>query len=108
MDSPFTATNRVAEHEPPKPRVVFHDEDPEILDEDPEVLACWIAGEQIKDVEARIVELGWITSQTRTEELRRAIYGAIQDCERRRSELVAFLSESVSRVPTGVGPGHPA
>ena len=108
MDSSFTTTDRVAELESAKPRVVLHDEDPEILDEDPEVLACWIAGEQIKDVEARIVELGWITSQTRAEDLRRAIYSAIQDCERRRSELVAFLSESVSRVPTGIGPGHPA
>jgi hypothetical protein len=99
MDSLFRTPHQEAEHLPPALSLVVDREDPEILDEDPEILACWIAVQQINGVEARILELRQINEETRTDDLRAAIDGAIEDCEQRRLELVAFLSESVSLLP---------
>jgi hypothetical protein len=102
MDSPFRTPRQEAEHLPPALSLVVDREDPESLDEDPEILACWIAVQQINGVEARILELRLISDETRTDDLRAAIDGAIEDCQQHRVELVEFLSESVSLLPSAV------
>ena len=57
MDNSFEAPDQEAQHAPPIPRLVFDSEHPQIVDEDPEVLACWIAAQQVNGVETRILEL---------------------------------------------------
>ena len=96
MDRSFNASDDEAEHAAPKPTSVFQDKDPQTLDEDPEILACWIAAQQVNGVEARILELRLISQDTRTEDLRGAIDDAIEECELRRVELVEFLAEGGS------------
>ena len=93
MDNSFEATDLDAEHAPPTPTPVTHYEDPLLVDEDPEILACWIAAQQINGVEARILELRLISQDTRTEDLRSVIDDAIEKCELHRVELVEFLAE---------------
>jgi hypothetical protein len=94
MDRSFNASEDEAEHAAPMPPSVFQAEDPQILDEDPEILACWVAAQQVNGVEARILELRLISQDMRTQDLRGAIDGAIEDCELHRGELVEFLAES--------------
>jgi hypothetical protein len=95
MDSQFNAPDQEAEHGSPKPRFVFHGEGRQILDEYPEILARWIAAQQISCVEARILELRLISQDTQTEDLRGAIDGAIEDCDLHRVKLVEFLAATV-------------
>ena len=99
MDNSFEAPDHEAEHAPPIPKPVFHHEDPQIVDEDPEVLACWIAAEQVNGVETRILELRVLSQDARTEDLRGAIDDAIEDCELHRIELVEFLAEGGTVAP---------
>jgi len=96
MDSQFNAPDQEAEHAPPKPKFVFREEGPRILDEDPEILARWVAAQQFSGVEARILELRLISQGTRTEDLRGAIDGAIEDCELHRVKLFEFLAATVT------------
>jgi len=99
MDNSFEAPHHEAEHAPPTPKPVVHYEDPQIVDEDPEILACWIAAQQVNGVEARILELRLLSQDTRTEDLRGAIDNAIEDCELHRTELVEFLAEGGTVAP---------
>jgi hypothetical protein len=92
MDSQFHSPDQEAERTPPKPRFVFGGEGRQILEEDPEILARWVAAQQVSGVEARILELRLISQDTRTEDLRSAIDGAIEDCDLHRVKLVAFLA----------------
>jgi hypothetical protein len=96
MDRSFNASDDEAEHAAPKPTSVFQTEDPRFLDEDPEILACWIAAQQVNGVEARILELRLMSQDVRTEDLRGAIDDAVEECELRRVELVEFLAEGGS------------
>jgi hypothetical protein len=96
MENSFEARDQDAEHAPSTPTPVAHYEDPQIVDEDPEILACWIAAHQIDGVEARILELRLLSQDTRTEDLRSAIDDAIETCEVHRVELVEFLAEGGS------------
>ena len=98
MDNSFEAPDHEAEHAPPTAKPVFHYEDPQIVDEDSEVLACWIAAQQVNGVETRILELRLI-ARPRTEDLSGAIDDAIEDCERHRVELVEFLAEGGTGAP---------
>ena len=99
MDNSFEAPDQEAEHVPPTPKPVYQDEDLQILDDDPEILACWIAGQQVNGVDARILELRLLSQDTRTEDLRGAIDDAIEDCELHRTELVEFLAEGGTVTP---------
>jgi hypothetical protein len=99
MDNSFEAPDQGAEDAPPTLKPGLHYEDPQIVDEDPEILACWIAAQQVNGVEARILELRLISQDTRTEDLRGAIDDAIEDCELHRVELAEFLAESSTVAP---------
>jgi hypothetical protein len=96
MDSQFNAPDQEAERTPPKSRFVFHDEDLRQKCEDREILARWVAAQQISGVEARILELRLISQDTRTEDLRGAIDGAIEDCDLHRAKLAEFLAATVA------------
>jgi hypothetical protein len=99
MDNAFEAPGQEAEHAPPTPKPVVHHEDPPLVDDDPEILACWIAAQQINGVEARILELRLLSQDARTEDLRGAIDDAIEDCELHRVELIEFLAEGGTVAP---------
>jgi hypothetical protein len=85
LNTPSETPHHEVEHAPRRVRVVVHDEDPEIL-------AFWAAA-LIADgydvdvvpadqrIEARIAELQRIRGETRSEDLRGTIEGAIEDCE---------------------------
>ena len=96
MESQFNAPDQESEHAPPKPGFVFPGEWPPILDEDPEIFARWVAAQQVSGVEARISELQLISRDTRTEDLRRTVDGAIDDCDLRRVKLVEFIAATVT------------
>ena len=96
MASQFNAPDQEAERTPPKPRFVFHDEDLRQKCEDREILARWVAAQRISGVEARILELRLISQDTRTEDLRGAIDGAIEDCDLHRVKLAEFLAATVA------------
>ena len=96
MDSQFHSPDQEAAHAPPSPKFVFHDENPRILDEDPEILARWVAAQQFSRAEARISELRLISQDTQADDLRGAIDGAIEDCELHRVKLSEFLAATVS------------
>jgi hypothetical protein len=91
MDSSLDTPHQEAEqHTPTKLSGVVHDEDPELV-------ALWVAAQKVTRIETRIAELRLISQDTQADDLRGAIDNAIEECELR---LVEPLPQSLPPAAT--------